>query len=60
MKNNEMKLEWENQSGGTVVAWTRAGQLWGGEKDEDARAVKEIEPAGFGEGLAVVGGNWRK
>lgn len=55
-----MKLEWENQSGGTVVAWTRAGQLWGGEKDEDARAVKEIEPAGFGEGLAMVGGNWRK
>ena len=55
-----MKLGWESQLVGTVVAWTRAGAAVGWQEDEAARADKEIEPAGFGEGLAVVGGNQRK
>lgn len=57
-----MRRSWGGRASREAQWWPGPGQgqLWGGEKDEDARAVKEIEPAGFAEELAVMGGNWRK
>ena len=56
-----MRRSWGGRASREAQWWPGPGQeqLWGG-KDEDARAVKEIEPAVFAEGLAVVGGNRRK
>ena len=57
-----MRQSWGGRASREAQWWPGPGQgqLWGGEKDEDARAVKEIEPAGFAEELAVMGGNRRK
>ena len=61
-ENQLMRRSWGGKASWQAQWWPGPGQgqLLGGEKDEAARADKEIEPAGSGEGLAVVGGNWRK
>lgn len=47
-----MRRGWgqEGQPGDTVVARTRVRQEWGGEKEVDSRATKEIGSAGLVKG----------